>query len=429
MSYHLASAGPVGAPALSASAPVRELESLGFSLKSGEAPSPGVAIRVSVREALQDKDSCASLGSDLRHIEAAGARLCILPVDLGEDAVACEQWAKFCIWLRDCGVDSPDLCVHSHQIPLDEFCRTANCTLGAGQRFVLLDGLQMHSGGSRRAAERSAKNWSLLWHSRNKAWPLLPVYGGCVRSACPLLADEAADFVLPDTGLQAPAHAAYLPLNLDLARFADDAGYIDEPRLQRALAEGLQAADSLQDEMHWPFDAQRNDAAQNRRLAITITGIGDIVASRREDPADLSCLRELDQTIGYIRKLLNQATATLASERGPVPSLAQSCPPGDWFDGPHNEVWRKRFDAARRKAAVRHRNLLAISPYAVLPRRSHAHAGFTDLLPVIRQADTWAFAPAASFDGWNINQFKHFHKRARAIIQGSQDAAVIAAGV
>ena len=78
---------------------------------------------------------------------------------------------------------------------------------------------------------------------------------------------------------------------------------------------------------------------------------------------------------------------------------------------------------------MRHRNLLAISPYAVLPRRSHAHAGFTDLLPVIRQADTWAFAPAASFDGWNINQFKHFHKRARAIIQGSQDAAVIAAGV
>ena len=88
----------------------------------------------------------------------------------------------------------------------------------------------------------------------------------------------------------------------------------------------------------------------------------------------------------------------------------------------------QHFEAARRRAAVRHRNLLAISPYSVLPSQSACDPAYADLLPLLAIADAWAFSGGHRFEGWNLSQFKHFHTRARAIIQASQATTRIAAG-
>ncbi len=50
-------------------------------------------------------------------------------------------------------------------------------------------------------------------------------------------------------------------------------------------------------------------------------------------------------------------------------------------------------------------------------------------VPLLSFADAWNFSAPPRFTGWNITQFKHFHCRARAIIQGSHASSRIAAGV
>lgn len=432
MQYHLASGEPAEMPVQAGLAAANELQALGFGLPglSGHSIRPqGVAFRACVPTMLGDGESAGQLRHALRRSARQGIPVCILPANLDDGSTVVAQWAAFCQLIHDFGAISPAFCVHSHQLPLREFCDIADKTLGSGQRFVFLDGLQMHPTGNERVETRADSNWAFLWQRRRTSRPLLPVYGGFVRSACPLLADEAATWVLPGSGLQVPSRSAWLPVTLDVTRFADDAGKLDERCMQQALRRGLLAADALVDQLAWSSAEYREDAVQNRRLAITLEGVGDLVVRRRENPADLHCLRNLDGLVALIRQQLDEGSAALAAERGTVPSLEHACPAGDWFDGSHNEIWRRRFDAARQKSAVRHRNLLAISPYAVLPTDTRGDARFADLLPLLRHADAWSFASAAPFHGWNIKQFKHFHKRARAIIQGSQAAAVVAAGV
>ena len=417
--------------------PAAALMALGFDLPAATARATaagGVAEKISVRAILDDADVAKRFRYTLERCARQGAPVSYLVLDLGREAAAATRWAAFCQFILDTVGPGrrfswrPGFCLHSHALPLEEYCEIADSLLGRGPRYVFLDSLQMNAHGDARVTARSDSNWVYLWKSRGSPRPLRPVYGGLVRSACPLLADEVATAALPGAGLQVPAGSAWLALTLDLTRFADAAGVLDEPRLCKALTDGLPLADELLDELRWSLDAQRQDARRNRRLAVNLAGIGDLVARRRSDPADLDCLRDLERTVALIRRVLDETSAALARQRGPVPSLAQCCPPDDWFDGSHNEIWRKRFEAARRHAAVRHRNLLAMSPYAVLPAASSYGAAFADLLPLLRHADAWSFASPARFPGWNVKQFKYFHKRARAIVQSSQVATVIAAG-
>jgi hypothetical protein len=78
---------------------------------------------------------------------------------------------------------------------------------------------------------------------------------------------------------------------------------------------------------------------------------------------------------------------------------------------------------------MRHRNLLVMSPYAIIPTDASPTADFSDLLPVIALADAWAFGAPPDFSGWTAAEYRHFHRRARATIQGSHSASFVAAGV
>jgi len=172
--------------------------------------------------------------------------------------------------------------------------------------------------------------------------------------------------------------------------------------------------------------ALEDSIVENRRLALLVKGIGDLVLRRARDPADFDCLRELHSDLAAIRSAVDETSAHQARRRGPLPALF--LPPRAWFDGDHAEQWLQHFEAARRREAVRHRNLLAMSPYSVMPSGSGCDPAFADLLPLLAFADAWAFSDPPRLENWNLNQFKHFHTRARAIIQASQATTRIAAG-
>lgn len=395
----------------------------------------GVAERVSVRDVLDNDDIAQGFVQRLCGFAEHLVPVCLSPVELYNATAAVSSWQGFCQLIRDAGaargfdLGGIGFCIHSHQLPLDDYCDIADAALGRGPRYVFLDSLQMQSHSNARVEAWTESNWAGLWHRRHAKRPLLPVYGGFVRSACPLLADEVAVSVLSATGLLAPFHSAWLPVGLDLGAFADRAGRLDEGRLASAVQCAVVLADELLDELGWGSPLQNEDAVRNRRLAFLLGGIGDLVVRRGENPAELACLRKLGDTIGLVRREFDKASADLALRSGEVPALSSACPPGDWFDGSHSEVWKTRFDAACRKAAVRHRNILAISPYAVLPSGPRCEPAFADLLPLLSYAEAWSFAGAPRFAGWNVTQFKHFHKRARAVIQGSQASSLVAAGV
>jgi hypothetical protein len=411
---------------------VRRLSALGLGVPAvdhrGE-PEGEVVLRVSVDSMLHDDRYALKLKRRLYRFAEKRNRVCLLPVISASLAGAVGQWREFRERLGQLCPPSagpPALCVPSHQLPLDEYLAATDGGQAAGTRYVYCDSLQMRVHRDRRVQDRTDANWRAIWRSRLSRRRLAPVYGGFVRSACPLLADEAAAAVLPLSGLNAPLRSAWLPLELDLGGFADDTGQLDLVALRVALDEAVPLADVLLGRRRWASTAQRGDAAENRRLALTVAGIGDLVKRRGQNPAELDCLRELHAELRAVRNAVDEASAREARRSGPLPAL--SLPPREWLTGAHGEQWRQRFEAARRRAAVRHRNLLAMSPYSVLPAGSACDPAFADLLPLLAFADAWAFADPPDFRNWNLSQFKYFHTRARAIIQASQVTARIAAG-
>ncbi|MBT8143583.1 MAG: hypothetical protein KJO55_02720 [Gammaproteobacteria bacterium] len=402
-------------------------------------PAPGLAPHgaakvVSIQRALENGDRSKLLARRLL-TAACKAPICLHPVDLPGGSAGLSGWRRFCEWLRDAAarerinLNGLATSVHSHHLPLADFHAITDSFFGAGQRFVFLDSLQMQSHCDDRVATVAARNWTYLWRQRTAPRPVLPVYGGLVRSTCPLLADEAAVATLPVTGLQVPAHTAWLPIQLDLAGLADPHGYLDRSVLKRVIRAALQEADRRIDQSCWPGRRRQTDARLNRRIAMIVSGIGDLVVRRGEDPGAFSCLRSMHDLIGEIRAELRAVTAQLARQFGEVPSLSRACPSGNWFEGSHHRAWQAEFDKARLSAAVRHRNLLALSPYSVLPAVDPPTPRFMDLLPLLGLADAWAFAGGSRLASWNVTQFQYFHLRARAIIQAAQGASRIAAGV
>jgi hypothetical protein len=406
---------------------VGRLAALGFTvpLADGQgALASEMSLAVSFDALLCNGRYALALQRRLGRLAGAGARVCLLLAQSGDHDTTPAQWREFHARLRQAmppAAGSPVFCLPCHHSSL------ANAEdLLSGTCYVLCDSLQMRSHRDPRAQQAIDTNWRTLWRYRHGQDRLLPAYGSFVRSACPLLGDEAATVVLPATGLCVPAGSAWLSLGVDLAVFADATGRLDLPDLQAAIDEAVHIADELLDRGMHAGAAERRDAAENRRLALTINGIGDLVLKRGENPASLDCLRALDTDLQAIRDAVDRASARESRRAGPLPALSLPC--RDWFDGQHGARWRQHYEAARRHIAVRHRNLLAISPYAVLPSASPCHSGFSDLLPLLAFADAWAFVGAPNFERWNLSQFKHFHMRARAIIQASQVTTRIAAG-
>jgi hypothetical protein len=394
----------------------------------------GAAQKISVHDVNEGNDAGASSLRQLcRHISAG------IPVNLslenfGNRRTTIEALQSFCeivattLSWRDLSSRQLGLCIQSHLMPLEAYHLVAGAILGRGPRYVFLDSLQMSEHANRAVERRTEANWSFLWRLRGLARAVMPVYGGIVRSACPLLADEVATSVLPGIGLQCPANSAWLPLALPISRFSDVNGRLQWQALGRAIRDGLLLADQMFDCVAWHEPAGTSDSRQNRRLAISLCGIGDLVASRNDDPTSLACLNRLAQNIRRIRSTLHAESARIAGVAGAMPALVDANHVDQWSAGPQRDSWRQHWEAALRESAMRHRNLLVISPYAVLPAGQAAPPAYADLLPVIALADAWSFSEPPAFRGWDAARFRQFHRRARATIQGSHAASFIAAG-
>ncbi len=355
--------------------------------------------------------------------------------ELGPDDCGIDVLERFCLSIRRfLGADRAllsqvGLSLHSHQIPMQAYLLVSRTLLGSGPRYVILDSLQMKHHKDSRVQEVTEKNWSFLWRQRDFENRMLPAYGAGVRTGCPLLGDEAAEALLPLHGIQVPAGSAWLPIGVNLPHFADDKGQIDWPLLQSALESCIDLGDQLLDVINWPTACQRSDALLNRRLAIVVSGVGDLVRLHGNDPGCLKCLQWVDAIMKRVRKTLWDRSHVIAGQTGLLPALARADPSAGLCDHSHRQNWQRRWHLALASSAVRHRNLLVMSPYSVLPEGGEESDRFIDLLPILVHADAYAFAGQPRLSGWNLGHFKRFHTRAWAVMQQLNARPLNAAGV
>ena len=406
-----------------------------LKVHGGSGSSAGISLRVPVRLALDSHEAMQRLNLRVQRCLQGRVPLTLYFTDLGHGDTATTSLETVCQHIRrsvaDIGQQHAAIgtSIQSHQVPLQAYLLICTVLLGRGPHYVLLDSLQMQHHVCDQVQHESERNWDFLWQQRSSDDRVIPAYAAAVRTPCPLLSDEATGGVLPGHGIQVPDDSAWLPIDLPLDDFADDNGELSWAALNETIAICVDAGEQLLDLLRWSDAQQRHDARHNRRLAISLSGIGDLVLRRRADPADLECLLWLSQTIGRIHAEFWSRSKLIASESELLPALVQSDPSTRWDDAKHRSDWRARWHKALENSAVRHRNLLVMSPYSVLPSGSDNMAPFTDLLPVLEYADAFSFADPPAFSGWNIKEFKHFHRRAWAIIQRQKSASFVAAGV
>jgi hypothetical protein len=206
-------------------------------------------------------------------------------------------------------------------------------------------------------------------------------------------------------------------MQVDLASFANRRGELNNRALREWLQHLVELGETSHDDEHWPTAAMRHDSWLNRRIAITVTGIGDLVKLRCMDPRSFTTLQELSGVLQEVRGVINDYSRQLALQTEYLPALELSVP----SRGPGCDTvqldWQKRWRKALDLAATRHRNMLAISPWSVFPSDEPADGRYGDLLPLLEFADACAFPAPPCLRHWNVNDYKHFHRRAWAILE------------
>lgn len=395
----------------------------------------GVPLRVAVRRTLASDVATGNLLARIGGLLREQTPVTLSLTDLGRGETVMRLLDEICTRVRAAlPADSLQAglvgtCLNSHQLPLKAYMIICNTLFGTGPRYVGLDSLQMQHHGNQQVEDETDRNWTFLWQQRAADMTLLPVYGASVRTPCPLLADEASSSVLPAFGVHVPAETAWLPIRLDLAEMSDGRGAPDPDALHAAILGCVRIGERLLGHLYWPGPEQAGDAWINRRMAIVLEGLGDLVVERGENPSDLGCLQRVSAIVARIHTELWDASRAEARAAEPLPALINMDPSTRWDDASHRADWNNRWQRALESAAVRHRNLLVLSPYSVLPRCRDCSASFTDLLPVLEHADAFGFADPPPLPGWSVGEFKSFHRRAWAIMQRQKSASFVAAGV
>jgi hypothetical protein len=254
------------------------------------------------------------------------------------------------------------------------------------------------------------------WQLRNTG-QIRAAFAPLISSPCPLLSSEPALGILPPTGLQVPPGTAWIPMQVNITRFVSDCGDLSVLALCECLQRCVEYGESMHDVAVWPTAAMRHDAWLNRRLAISITGIGDLAKLRGLDPRCFHVLKDLSVVLQEVRDAVNQISRQLASQTEPAPSLDLSDPSRGPSGGAVQPDWQARWQQALEFTAVRHRNLLAMSPWSVFPSEGTADSRYCDLLPLLDHVDVCSFPPSPCLQRWNINEFKYFHHRAWAVLE------------
>ena len=258
--------------------------------------------------------------------------------------------------------------------------------------------------------------WGALWDLRTEPG-VHTAFADRVMPQCPLLSAERGRSIVPPLGLQAPADSAWVGVGIDLTRFLRHDGMVDEPALTACIETCVDAGEGLHDTLAWPTADMQHDAWLNRRIAITVSGFGDLLRIRGMAPSDHASLRYLNQLLLRLRTSAQSRSRTIALRSEPLPAIGLSDPSQTLPRGSIREDWRRRWCEAARATVVRHRNLLVVSPWSLFPTDDRADYRYAELLPLLRHADACAFNRNMSIDHWNFNQFKQFHQRARAVLK------------
>ena len=200
-----------------------------------------------------------------------------------------------------------------------------------------------------------------------------------------LVGREARDAVMPLSLFEAPADTAWLGMQFDLSTIPPEQIERGVAHLKKLVRMGVRLTDNLIDSVSWPSGSLSADARANRRLAAHVTGIGDLVLRHGMDPQQESTVEIIQRWLSLFKRQLLRESLRLARERGPYPALnaeqlVQALAPR------YGQTRARRIIAQR---SPRHRQLLALSPYCVLPRAPTRIPGsaWLNLLPVIRVAD------------------------------------------
>jgi hypothetical protein len=360
---------------------------------------------------------CSSISITVRglgdptHAEALFAQVCgVLESAMNE----ADARADKVVLAIDAGVLSPQfLCMKRSEI------------LGPGPLYLLLGSDLTRPSSDPEERRRQDQFWLQCWHLRVDGH-VRTAFAPMVSSPCPLLSSEVADGVLPATGLQVPSGTAWVPVEVDVTHYANARGDLSVFALRECLHRCVEYGESMHDEADWPTAAMRHDAWLNRRLAISVTGIGDLAKMRGLDPQSFVGLKDMGAVLQEIREAVNTHSRKLATETEPVPALKVSGPSRGPSDVLGRSDWQSRWQTALRFAAIRHRNLLAISPWSVFPTTEAADSRYCDLLPLLAYADACSFPTSPCLRGWNINEFKYFHRRAWAVLEQKDAQQMIA---
>ena len=242
-------------------------------------------------------------------------------------------------------------------------------------------------------------------------------YNAHVLPVSPLLSAEVATAVLPVTHIQVPVGTAWLPVRADLRRFLNERGYIRESELEEALCRCIEICDRLHGQLRWPTPQMCHDAWLNRRLAIVIDGIGDLVAAQGLDPGSFKTLQMVGRLLERVQHVTRAQSRLIAERTQSLPALADFDPGESLPGGRVRSSWRRQWRDAVALAGLRHRNLIVLSPWALFPKSGPADYRYADLLPLLRFANACAMGETPELSGWNAFNFKTFHRRAMAVLQ------------
>lgn len=297
--------------------------------------------------------------------------------------------------------------------------------LGPGPLYLLLDSQLTRPSGNMTERHQQDQFWVQYWQLRNNTM-LRAALAPIISSPCPLFAPEFASGILPPNGIQVPVGTAWAKMRIDVMDYCDEQGEINAFGLREGIRRCVEYGEQLHDETAWPTAAMRFDSWSNRRLAITVDGIGDLARARSFDPRSLLALQDLNEFLGDIREITNECSRQLAVDSEHAPSLCIDEPESQASGIIKLTAWQQRWQAALQFAATRHRNLLAMSPWSVFPTGTAADSRYSDLLPLLAQADVCSFPQPPCIKSWNINEFKHFHRRLWAVLEQKDAQQMIA---
>lgn len=416
----------------------RQLQLAGVELIAphdpGTAVGGGVPLGIDAGVVLSSEAATSQLRQQLQAVASSGLPLSVSISGLGSGTGAAGRFDRICQLLQAFQPHMPKahrslhVAIDAETALPDALLRVREAVLGAGHTYLLAGNARFRSDEKAALNTDDDRFWAGLWR-RQASQRTHVMLAPEVMPQCPLLSAETAKAVLPALGIQVPAGTSWLVMRLDVTRFADTHGVLRETELEHALHSCVDAGDALHDAASWPTSAMRQDAGLNRRLAIQVTGLGDLVELRKIDPCDVEALKNLDELLRWTRSTLQGRSHLIANARGSLPAIEQSDPSRLLPCAVVREDWRQRWRHTADETAVRHRNLLVLSPWSIFPTRSRADFRYADLLPILLHADACAIQRSVSLSHWYIDEFKRFNQRAWAVLQQRCAATLIAKGV